>query len=195
MTTTTNRRIHIPGLAEIFDWVRGSPNPRKSLRALMPELLILHEELGRTSSLPPLDGIVKFFGLVSPWHDRGLGELIAEFDSVNKSKYVTMANLLGELNLHFVSAGRSRYGWNRTEKGETVTPEKVFLGDVYGLFTHPVSYWKKKKDERRDAWKGSLWETKLAGMNSYDVVSRQATSFMQSHARIRSIIYDLQQLS
>ncbi len=50
------------------------------------------------------------------------------------------------LQVHFRNAGR--FGrFNRTIKGEEVTAEKVWLGDVLGLWTKPATYWLSKKSE------------------------------------------------
>jgi hypothetical protein len=60
---------------------------------------------------------------------------------------------------------------------ETVTAEKVYLGNIWGLFTHPVSFWKQGKDEKKGGWGFSNMEH----LSPYDVVSNQAASFMYSH--------------
>lgn len=36
----------------------------------------------------------------------------------------------------------------RTKNILTMQPEHVYLGNIFGLFTHPIPYWEKRKDER-----------------------------------------------
>lgn len=152
--------------------------PERKLTALNPELQQLRQALQRASeSRDPLNEIVHFFDTVSKWHDRGIGDLIAAFEEVNYGQYDVVLEKLQTLQKHFVNAGRCEYGWNRTKRGETVTADKVFLGNIYGLFTHPVSFWKQRKDEKKGGWGFSGMEY----LNPYDVVSQQARQFMDSH--------------
>lgn len=156
--------------------------PERKLTVVKPELQQLRQTLQRASeSRDPLTEIVQFFDSMSRWHDRGIGDLTAAFEEVNYGQYDAVLEKLRTLQKHFENAGRCEYGWNRTKCGETVTADKVFLGNIYGLFTHPVPFWKQTKDEKKDQWKGTVWEDTLKGMNAYDVVSQQARKFMTSH--------------
>lgn len=152
--------------------------PERKLTALNLEFQQLRQALQRLSeSRDPLTEIVQFFDSMSRWHDRGIGDLIAAFEEVNYGQYDAVLEKLRTLQKHFENAGRCEYGWNRTKRGETVTADKVFLGNIYGLFTHPVSFWKQRKDEERGGWGFSGMEN----LNAYDVVSQQARKFMVSH--------------
>jgi hypothetical protein len=131
--------------------------------------------------MEPLSGIVKFFSLTSPWHDKGLEDAIEAFQEVNYGQYDEVLSRLVKLQLHITKAGRDRYGWNRTEVGEMVTAEKVYLGDIAFLPTRPVSYWAEQVNAPKNNWKGTLYEHDLMGMNAYDVVARQASNFIRSH--------------
>jgi hypothetical protein len=164
--------------------------PERKLTALKSELQQLHQALQRASeSRDPLTEIVRFFDTVSRWHDRGIGDLIAAFEEVNYGQYNEVIEKLRTLQKHFANAGRCEHGWNRTKRGETVTADKVFLGDIYGLFTRPVSFWKHRKNEKKGGWGFSGMEH----LNPYDVVSRQASQFMTSHTGpMIAILNDLQ---
>lgn len=155
--------------------------PEKALRALRPELETLIADLERVTSEAendPLSAITPFFSVTSPWHDRGLRDVIFAFTKVNDGKYDDIIGKLATLEHQFATAGRSEFGWNRTRFGQEVTPDKVFLGNIYGLFTHPVPRWQEGKDERKDSWLG------LEDVNPYDVVSIQAARFIKNHAPI-----------
>jgi hypothetical protein len=43
--------------------------------------------------------------------------------------------------------GRSEFGRNRTKKGEKVTADNVYFGDIYGLYTLPVRKWAETTDK------------------------------------------------
>lgn len=152
--------------------------PERKLTVVKPELQQLRQTLQRASeSRDPLTEIVQFFDSMSRWHDRGIGDLIAAFEEVNYGQYDAVLEKLRTLQKHFANAGRDEYGWNRTKRGETVVADKVFLGNIYGLFTHPVPFWKQRKDEKKGGWGFSGMEN----LNAYDVVSEQARKFMSSH--------------
>jgi hypothetical protein len=133
----------------------------------------------RDNAEQPLDEIVTFFNYISIWHDRveELENLIQAFQKANYGQFNDIINLLETLRIHIDRSGRAEFGWNRTVKGQIVTPEKVFLGNINGLFTKPVSFWKLQKDEPKGGW-GFPGKEKL---NAYDVVSVQAMDFMSSH--------------
>jgi len=153
--------------------------PERKLVELKPEFQKLRQSLQRAlGSKDPLTDIVYFFDTVSKWHDRGLVDVITAFEKVNYGQYDELLKKLMILQMHFVNAGRDEYGWNRTKRGEMVMENKVFLGNVYGLFTHPASFWKKGKDEKKGGWGFSNMEH----LSAYDVVSQQAQQFMASHA-------------
>lgn len=43
--------------------------------------------------------------------------------------------------------GVCRYGMIRAESMETLTPNEVFLGGIYGLFTYELPFWASCNDE------------------------------------------------
>lgn len=153
---------------------------KKTLRTVLPELQELRKTLAECrESSDPLGDIVVFFNATSPWHDRGIRDVIASFEAANYGQYDEILKKLETLALHFVNAGRCDCGWNRTERGERVTADTIFLGNIYGLFTHPVLFWKQRKDDEKGGWGFSGMEH----LNAYDVVSWQARDFMCSHAK------------
>lgn len=156
--------------------------PERKLTALKPELQQLRQALERASeSRDPLTEIVHFFDTVSRWHDRGIDDLIVAFEEMNYSQYDEMLEKLRTLQKHFENAGRSEYGWNRTKRGEMVTADKVFLGNIYGLFTLPITRWREESAGRPTTWSHLLASEGMDGMSPRDVVTRQARQFMASH--------------
>ena len=156
-------------------------NPKQKVTTLLPELLKFRNELLETVNMQPLDGIVRFFNATSIWHDREeeLGQIVVALQEVNYGQYEVIINQLTLLCQNVRNAGRDSYGWNRANKGESVTDDKVFLGNIFGLWTFPVSEWKKSKNEM----KGTFAYPGMKHLNAYDVVSDQAWQFMRSHVQ------------
>ena len=157
-------------------------DPRNELREIILDLIRLKRSLRGLGQPPqhplsePLYEIEDFFARVSWWHDRGLEDVVVAFAAVNYGQWDETIRRLEALGLHFIRAGRSPYGMNPTERGETVTAEKVFLGGVYSLFTHPVPYWVRQRMEPKGI------HPDFPDMNAYDLVLDQARRFMRSHA-------------
>ncbi len=160
-------------------------NPSRSTspfkEATVPSLLRLKEKLLNARAMDDkLSGIVLFFDAVSKWHDCNLGEDIVQFKSANfRGQYNETIRKLETLDLHFHRAGRSEFGWNRTKYSERVTDNNVFLGNIFGLWTFPVSEWRKYKDEPKGSF--AYLGGNMAKFNAYDVVSNQAGRFMTPH--------------
>jgi len=151
---------------------------RDLFQELMPSLLKMKEDLlAACESEDKLTAIVNFFGITSMWQDRGFSDLIKAFENVGTEEFNELAERLKILQTHIFSAGRVKYGWNRTLPYEVVTAEKIFLGDIFGLFTKTVDFWQALKDEEKGGW----GYPNMEHLNSYDVVSNQAAKFMESH--------------
>ncbi len=157
--------------------------PKKQAAKLLPELIELREQLNKAINRPPLDAIVSFFDIVSMWHDRidEVDNLISSLEKVNYGQHTKLIQNLMGLRKHFEDAGRSRYGWNRTTRGQTVTEDTVFLGNIFGLWTFPVRHWKSTRNQARDIGTFAGF-TGMREMNAYDVVCCQATRFITPHA-------------
>jgi hypothetical protein len=164
----------------------------RKLRAELPALIRLSIALG---SLPkehyePLDRIVALFNLVSPWYDR-LDELRCR---LNFSSDTEIGKKIEELFQQFENVGRCQYGWNRTKKGQIVTHDDVFLGNVYGIWTFNVAQimgW--KNEDKKITWGYDFGEP----VNVYDIISRwQALPFIRSHSeKIVDLIKEIEQLA
>ncbi|MDE1970183.1 MAG: hypothetical protein KGI50_01230 [Patescibacteria group bacterium] len=149
-------------------WVR----PLDRLRAMEPDLrhmaemfaVLLDDCAVQEKSAPFL--LVKFFHEVSRLHDK-MSEfyaMIQAFESVNDGRYDALIRDLHAMSVHIQAAGRNRYQMNRTEKGETVTPENVFLGGIFGIWTFSVAYWMEHQES-----------------DAFPVIVEQAKCFMEFH--------------
>jgi hypothetical protein len=131
--------------------------------------------------LDPLSALVSFFNIVSPWHDRGIDDLRNAFVAIGGDEHKEILQKIEALQKHFRNAGRDKSGMNRTDPGEMVAPDKVFLGGIHGLFTRSIPEWEKGKNEPKGGWGHYDPNGYFAARNSYDVVSDKARQFMTSH--------------
>lgn len=172
----------LPELEQLSRQLQGLPNPDVALYVGLARYgLETYFEYVAEGAIYQL---VRFFSYISPWHDR-----LAEIDDIIRgladgNHYNRVLMNLRILRPHFVNAGRERYGWNRSRPGEQVTPDNVYLGNVYGLWTFTARSWHEgaSPDEpRMHEWAVTTHEEMIRGMNSRDVVERQARNFMEGH--------------
>ncbi|MFH1473130.1 MAG: hypothetical protein ABIF06_01825 [bacterium] len=178
-------------------------NQRKNEKRLESRLASLVEELGTLKvklsqtqrNSDTLTKLIVFFNLISMWHDREIGGFIRELSSVRGERFSRHIKVLNILETHFQNAGRNIYGWNRTRPGQLVTGRDVYLGGVWGLFTHPISHWSTQKDKPKGGWGHHDPSGYFKRRNAYDVVCDQAQDFMKSHTpKMIELIEKLQRL-
>lgn len=84
------------------------------------------------SSIPKAyEYAVSFFNLVSAFQDEGM-----LLNAPGK-----MIQVQKELNDIVEYIGRSQYGVNRTQKGEKITLDNIYLGGIFGLCTFSARKW------------------------------------------------------
>lgn len=155
--------------------------PFGHLKKCLPELRQLKSQLENLHTNEPIENLIQLFNIVSPWHDRGLTDLKEKFSLKNDKEAQEVLAILNELELHIRNAGRDDYGMNRTNKGEGVCLDDVYLGDIYGLWTKKASYWLSlKNSEKKRDWGYPGMEN----MTSYEVISAHALRFIESHRPI-----------
>ncbi len=104
--------------------------------------------------------LIAFMEDVSKFQDKGYFSNGHQFKMEKYfPEYYETAN---SLNRHLENAGREKYGWNRTTKGEKVTLDNVYLGNIEGLFTLPARKW-------------------LDSDSVYTIAAFQARPFVKSH--------------
>jgi len=153
-----------------------------TLQALLNELPSLRRDLVNIRSAirdEPLTALVRFFNVISPWYDRELNQFVDDLHDVKDARFDFFLTPLTVLVKHFYSAGRNQYGWNRTAIGQLVTDNDVYIGNIHGLWTHPVSAWKSVKNEPKGSWGFS--DEYFRTRNAYDVIADAATDFMSAH--------------
>lgn len=75
--------------------------------------------------------------------------------------------------------GPCEYGMFRCTDIETMTPDQVFLGDIYGLWTHDITFWEKDKEETYGVnGYGIAKDTKI-----YDLIVDQYRSHLRNNLK------------
>lgn len=132
-------------------------------------LLNLKKELQKLETMPnKIEAIVKLFQIVSPMNDsNNFNDLLKSLEKRNygqlTKKIVAFKSLLSHLN----KTDRDSFGMNRTLRGQAVANENIFLGNVYGVWMKPASYWLEESKRPSEALK---------------IIHNQAKNFVESHA-------------
>lgn len=160
-------------MQQMIEWFQALLKPKDkypacrtavmALRQLADELNGIASRLNSKQSNSLIE-IVAFFQAVSTVQDTHIVPLAAdELDRLGG--FPSTVQLLQDLNLHIFNGGRRDYGMNRTRPGQKVTSANVFLGNINGYWTMPVS---------------SI-EGRSGDTDYYQTMQAQAALFMASH--------------
>ena len=158
---------------------------KKTIERIQPQLKALEAEMKVIEAMDnKVEAIVKLFQVISPIQDAGgFSQEIFNLKKHNRSgKFNSQIEALGVLQAHFHKAGRSEYGMNRTAKGEEVTTEKVFLGNVFGLWTKTAAYWLGEKSKLEKTFRPDVSkDPENPASNWYLINDYQCGGFVKSH--------------
>lgn len=167
--------------------------PRRRLKRLLPWIISLSKSLDSHLKSSELVSIISFLNLISEAGDN-LAELEKTIDLLKKASSKRYSGEIDALNMIrdvIKDCGKKPYKFNYAKKGEKITADKVFLGDISGMTLKPVSKWIKD----RNAPKGILGFPLLKDLNYYDLVFYQAQDIMKSNAdALREALHDLSDL-
>lgn len=130
-----------------------------------------------------LCGIVELFQAISVFYDdNGFEEEIIAFKKHNEDGPLDkQVDILEIIQKHIKNAGRDQYGMNRTDKGQKINANDVFIGNVCGLFTQPVDYWLLHKDELKKAFRPDVSRDPENIISNWDILEDQCKKFVDSH--------------
>ncbi|MFA5024513.1 MAG: hypothetical protein WC523_06190 [Patescibacteria group bacterium] len=159
-------------------------NPKKVIANIQPRIQELEKEIKSIEAMDnKVEAIVRLFQIISPLQDAGgFSQEIFELRKHDNVKFGQQIEALSVLQKHFSNAGRSEYGINRTKKGEEVNAEKVYLGNVFGIWTKTAAYWLEKKEELKKTLRPDV--SKNPGnpiSNWYLINDYQCGGFVKSH--------------
>ena len=86
------------------------------------------------------DYAVHFFNIIAQFQDKGYNLSVLNNDKNRDS--------ISALAKHIDSAGRDRYGWVRAPKGEPVTLDNLYLGNIAGIWTFTAAKFKGMPDDK-----------------------------------------------
>lgn len=153
------------------------------LQKIQPQLNSLEKSLTEIQDTSnKVEAIVKLFQVISPIQDAGgFSVLISKLQKKNRKKFATKLQALLILQKHFENAGRCKSGFNRTKTGEEVTSDKVYLGDVYGIWTKSASYWLNHQQEFEQDFREDLSKDQAKPVSTWYCINGQAGIFVRSH--------------
>ncbi len=126
------------------------------------------------------------FKFTSKWQDINMiPEAITYFKTKKDiKKYENILKLLNLMSNTLNNAGRCEHGYNRTKKGEEVTLDKIYLGDVFGIWTNKASFWLAREEEMKNQGSGAI-PTEASGLEFisvwYCINNYQCESFVKGH--------------
>lgn len=162
-------------------WLSGV----RLLETMKPKLNELEEELKKIDAMDnKVEAIVRLFQIISPLQDTGgFSQEIFELKKYNcNDKFNTQIKAIEVLQEHFQNAGRSAYGINRTTRGEEITNEKVFLGNLFGLHTKTADYWLSEKSKLEKNFRRDISKNPEQPISEWYIINdHQCGNFVKSH--------------
>lgn len=162
----------------------GLFSSKRVIESIQPKIQNLEKEMREIDAMEnKVEAIVKLFQIISPIQDAGgfRWEIFYLKKRNRNGKLNSQIEALEVLQAHFHNAGRSEYGINRTAKGEDVTTEKVFLGNVFGLWTKTAAYWLSEKSRLEKTFRPDVSGREKPVSNWYLINDYQCGGFVKSH--------------
>ena len=153
----------------------------KIIEKIQPRLMSLEAEIEKIKTMDnKVEAIVKFFQVISPLQDAKVfrWEIFCLKIRNRNGKFNAQIEALGALRAHFYIAGRS--GINRTAKGEDVTAEKIYLGNVFGLPPNTAAYWLKEQSLLEKTFRPDV-SGREKPVSNWDLINDQCGGFVKSH--------------
>jgi hypothetical protein len=170
--------------------IRHGHSDQQVIASALNEFKALYHQLKnleKTNFDKPLETLVEYFDLISNWGDKEITNLVEalSYQKNNASLIQKITNFQNN-----AKSERQPFGWNRTNPGQKVTADDVYLGNEWGLFTKKVSFWLQNKNEPKGGWGhaknlGIDWDN----LNAYDVVAaRQAKPYLERRLKSNILI-------
>lgn len=157
---------------------------KNDLKKIENDLNSLQKEMLEISMMDnKVEAIIRLFKVISPIQDKGgFSQTICTLQEKNYGQLDQIISALEVLQIHFKRAGRDEYGINRTKAGEEVTSAKVFLGDVFGIWTKPASYWLANQEECKKMLRHDVSKDRNNPVSTWYLINEyQAGGFVKSH--------------
>jgi hypothetical protein len=159
-------------------------DPKKDIQAILPQLISLKKEIEKIQNMSnKVEGVVKLFQVISPLQDaRAFSKTIISLEKKDYGQLNRQITALTVLRSHINNAGRSEYGWNRTYEGEAVDATKVFLGNIYGIWTKTAAYWLQHQKENEKDFRPDISKNPEKPITTWYIINdTQCGNFIKSH--------------
>lgn len=166
-----------------FLWASLSPAVN-DLKKIENDLDSLQKEMLEISAMDnKVEAIVRLFKIISPIQDKGgFSQTIFALQGKNYGQLDQIISALEVLQVHFKRAGRNEFGINRTKAGEEVTSSKVFLGNVFGIWTDTASYWLENQEKWKKTLRYDVSKDPEKPVSTWYLINEyQAGGFVKSH--------------
>lgn len=159
---------------------------KRKVKKVKEIIVQLEEKLQEIKSMDNyILAIVELFNLSSPLQDSNLVWETISFLQEKKrreKKYKKEIEILVNFYSFLHRTGRCYYGMNRTKPGEPVSPDQVWLGDIFGLFTKPASYWLSKEDSLRKNYRPDVSKDQDSPVTNWYLINNyQCETFVKTN--------------
>ncbi len=127
--------------------------------------------------------IINLFQVISQLQDEGGFDQEVEILNNHKSRK-TEEHLIALQNLqkHIQAAGRDLYGMNRTQKGERVFADKVFLGGIFGVWTDTAKYFLDNREKLENDFPENVSKNLEKPISTWGIIhDYQCGNFVKEH--------------
>lgn len=127
--------------------------------------------------------IINLFQVISQLQDEGGFDQEVEILNNHKSRK-TEEHLIALQNLqkHIQAAGRDLYGMNRTQKGETVLADKVFLGNIFGIWTNTAKHFLDNREKLENDFPENVSKNLEKPISTWEIIhDYQSKNFAKEH--------------
>jgi len=131
------------------------------------------EDLGEIPSYTDkkvFDYAVNFFNVITLFQDNAI---------INEQSFKATPEEIKSIKRTIQESGRHQYGWVRAKKGEPVTLDNLYLGDVYGIWTKTAREFKNSESDFGD--KNMLKNPDLKIKTREIIANEQLIPFIKLH--------------
>lgn len=158
---------------------------KKVFKKIQPRIQNLEAEIRTIGAMEnKVEAIVRLFQIISPLEDEGgFNKEIGALKKRNwRGRFDTQIQALEVLQKHINNAGRDQSGFNRTIKGQDVTPNNVYLGDVFGLWAMSADYWLAERSKLERTFRLDISKNPGKPVSNWYIINDyQCGGFVRSH--------------
>lgn len=127
--------------------------------------------------------IINLFQAISQLQDEGgFTEELEILNNHRSGKTGEHIIALQNIQYHIQAAGRDLYGMNRTQKGETVLADKVFLGNIFGIWTNTAKHFLDNRKKFEEDFSTDIGKNLEKPISTWEIIhDYQCGNFVKEH--------------